>query len=1268
MGRAVSRFRLLLATTLAISMMIPAAFAQGAENVKLQVGKELDGAETSSNIVRPKAVTAAPSSDVDVVIDESSFPDPVFRKWILNSSHLNGIGADGVLTRSEREQVKSIEAKNMGIASIKGIELFPNLIMLNVEGNRLTQADLSGNPHLKNIYLRNNQITSIDFSHNTELEFIEIFDNKLSDVDVSMLPKLKFVHLDYNNLKVIDISHNTMLEDDGFVGNNNPLEKVILPKIAGQSFDTFVISELNTYKGYSSTLPEWYTTPDFQEGTGFVPSIKSEREYQPFDGQTLYVKRTPNTYTIRFDANGGKGTMDAVSRAWDDGEKALPRSTFTRTGYRFMGWSATRNANTPTYSDGQAVANIAGAKETGDSITLYALWEPNTELSGYFRAQLSSTQRSMYDSVVSQLDKLTDPLNPGVVRVSVPNGEEQSLEKILFAVFRDHPECFWVDASKLSWKASGERQYQLDLKYRNTPYFVQGFDKQNLGSYRSRFDDAVSRIVKDAPIDPVQAIRYFNAWLANNNVYNPQGLGASGFSRTAASALLSANDSGTAPVCYGYASAMKVLLDRAGIQNAYIEGWAWNGSVASGQQHAWNYVQIGTSWYAVDPTWNDPALASASPLETYLLVGSDTVTTPALTGRERFAQNHDSSQSPAVRLGFSYPVIATNACPEVANGPFELIGSSGTTRYGTLSVALVAARAGDTIRLWSDAKGLLPLTVSRDISIDMNGHEISCSSNVAIRVVKGSSLHLTNSARSKSLVISLSSSAVENAGTLSIAPGIAVSSQTGTTHAISGNEPVWDPHTFVRTAANGMSVESFAVKEPLSPSSGTADISSVGETVKDLTGYINAKGKPKLEVHIDHIDGTQETIPHDELPSHVWTFEHGVGNAQPSDMLRCGTYSFKTVLFGYRLHYTILVTDAVLDRIIDEGMAQASGQVEHLREQQASGAVTNYDVMHAQRLLDTARNALGNVSFRHEAEMIVEKLSADLAAIPTVHGRAALMASQWRETHRDALSRISAGLVDLRNASIGLQLASSALAGSELDALSSSFPADMDTGDRIVVVTEMHRQIAQSMDGLRRLHEACVWADNAASVMSTLPSPVTHAHLAALRALLEGFDALDAPTQPLIAQTDIHEIRLLLQAAQTDAYPQGSETNRPSDQDEMHLPAHAERTEDVAPAGKPGFPQASDSRIHNGVSNDPTSLDKQSKTTMPQNTLEEPNRGSAPKAPLAQADNKSGHISDARDEWWLLRIIAVILSVGLAVAITAEIVFKKRRSDNATGR
>lgn len=53
-------------------------------------------------------------------------------------------------------------------------------------------------------------------------------------------------------------------------------------------------------------------------------------------------------------------------------------------------------------------------------------------------------------------------------------------------------------------------------------------------------------------------------------------------------------------VCNGYAQAMKLLCDLAGVTCDMVTG------TADGESHAWNLVKLGEHWYHVDATWDDP--------------------------------------------------------------------------------------------------------------------------------------------------------------------------------------------------------------------------------------------------------------------------------------------------------------------------------------------------------------------------------------------------------------------------------------------------------------------------------------------------------------------------------------------------------------------------------------------------------------------------------------------------------------------------------------
>lgn len=59
-------------------------------------------------------------------------------------------------------------------------------------------------------------------------------------------------------------------------------------------------------------------------------------------------------------------------------------------------------------------------------------------------------------------------------------------------------------------------------------------------------------------------------------------------------------------VCQGYAEALKLFLDMAGIESKLVYGYGWNAIEGDWEGHAWNLVKLGNNWYHVDTTWDDP--------------------------------------------------------------------------------------------------------------------------------------------------------------------------------------------------------------------------------------------------------------------------------------------------------------------------------------------------------------------------------------------------------------------------------------------------------------------------------------------------------------------------------------------------------------------------------------------------------------------------------------------------------------------------------------
>ncbi len=100
-----------------------------------------------------------------------------------------------------------------------------------------------------------------------------------------------------------------------------------------QTFTAGVSKELslNTFVRLGYTFIGWAETSD-----GDV-KFTDGQIYTATENKTLFAKWKANTYTLRFDANGGTGTADAKEVTYDQAIGSLP--TINNTGYTFAGWT-----------------------------------------------------------------------------------------------------------------------------------------------------------------------------------------------------------------------------------------------------------------------------------------------------------------------------------------------------------------------------------------------------------------------------------------------------------------------------------------------------------------------------------------------------------------------------------------------------------------------------------------------------------------------------------------------------------------------------------------------------------------------------------------------------------------------------------------------------------------------------------------------------------------------------------------------------------------
>lgn len=84
---------------------------------------------------------------------------------------------------------------------------------------------------------------------------------------------------------------------------------------------------------------------------------------------TVTANWTGNTYTVKYNANGGTGTTASSTHTYGTA-KALTANGFSKTGYSFTGWNTAANGSGESYSDKQSVSTLT----TGSEIELFAQW------------------------------------------------------------------------------------------------------------------------------------------------------------------------------------------------------------------------------------------------------------------------------------------------------------------------------------------------------------------------------------------------------------------------------------------------------------------------------------------------------------------------------------------------------------------------------------------------------------------------------------------------------------------------------------------------------------------------------------------------------------------------------------------------------------------------------------------------------------------------------------------------------------------------------
>lgn len=208
--------------------------------------------------------------------------------------------------------------------------------------------------------------------------------------------------------------------------------------------------------------------------------------------------------------------------------------------------------------------------DTGSSLTFDEEYYP-------YYAMLQPPMQQLYRQIYANAKACNLSFMP-VVSASVGQ-----VKNVFEAVSNDHPELFWLESGYSCKYLMSGSCVEITLNYNETlDYF---------SASKRRFEQAAETILQGArnQESDLAKERYVHDFLVQMTEYDVQAR----MNQSAYSSLVNGKS-----VCAGYARAFQYVMQQLGIPCYYCTGTA-------GEDHAWNIVKLGRTYYNVDVTWDD---------------------------------------------------------------------------------------------------------------------------------------------------------------------------------------------------------------------------------------------------------------------------------------------------------------------------------------------------------------------------------------------------------------------------------------------------------------------------------------------------------------------------------------------------------------------------------------------------------------------------------------------------------------------------------------
>ena len=228
------------------------------------------------------------------------------------------------------------------------------------------------------------------------------------------------------------------------------------------------------------------------------------------------------------------------------------------------------------------------------------------ELVSQAQATTPAYRDALYERLESAFRNMETSISLSDLEIPVSTEFTSTLKEVRREVLQDNPDLFWASTAE-SWSFKyTARAYIMKLTFSEYSFTANERD-----AMQAQYDAALADVLSwasyaDGTANQVKAV---HDWLVRNCLYNKDALiqgGPVGYGNidpwTAYGALVEKK-----PVCQGYSYAFKAALDQLGIPCECIIETESDGSL-----HMWNRVKIGSSWYNVDVTHDDPLKAGTA--------------------------------------------------------------------------------------------------------------------------------------------------------------------------------------------------------------------------------------------------------------------------------------------------------------------------------------------------------------------------------------------------------------------------------------------------------------------------------------------------------------------------------------------------------------------------------------------------------------------------------------------------------------------------------